>query len=133
MNFNPKSLFSSVQFTFVIVAIIAASLIWSTVKAVQKNYELQAQVDQLEEEIAILELENENLQLGISYYDTDAYLELEARKKFNKASSGENVLLLPKDGDGAVEDAPIEESQAQEEELSNFAQWKYFLFGRHDD
>ena len=133
MKFNPKSLFSSVQLSFLIAAIIAVSLVWSTVRAVQKNYELQAQVDQLEDEIAILELENDNLKLGISYYDTDSYLELEARKKFNKAGNGEGVLLLPKDGDGPVEDVLEQESESQEEELSNFAQWKYFLFGRHGD
>ncbi len=131
MNINPKSLLSSTQFSIAVAAIIAASLIYSTVKAVQKNYALQAQVDELAEEISLLELENENLKLGIEYYKTDTYLELEARQKFNKSAAGEKVLLLPKDGDGP--ELAEDEAAKQEEQLSNFMQWKYFLFGRHND
>jgi len=128
MNINPKKLVESAQFSVIIAAIIALSLIWSTVKAVQKNYELQGQVDNLEDQISILELENENLKLGIEYYKTDTYLELEARQKFNKAGDGESVLLLPKDGDGPQDDQNA--SGQNEQERSNLEQWKYFLFGR---
>lgn len=127
MNFNPRKILESAQLSVIISAIIAISLVWSTIKAVQKNYQLQSQVDNLSEEIAILELENQNLKLGIDYYKTDTYLELEARQKFNKSANGESVLLLPKDGDGPA--AENEDQNGQTEEKSNFEQWKYFLFG----
>jgi len=131
MNLNPRRILESAQLSTIVAAIIALSLIWSTVKAVQKNYELQAQVDSLEEEISLLELENENLKLGIDYYKTDTYLELEARQKFNKAARGESVLLLPKDGDGP--EAETENQQESESERTNLEQWTYFLFGRSGD
>jgi cell division protein FtsB len=129
MKINFRQLLESAQLSVIIAAIIGVSLIWSTIKAVQRNYELQGQVDALEEEIAVLELENQNLKLGIEYYKTDTFLELEARQKFNKAAPGEGVLLLPKDGDGPEAEQDL--SDTQEEEKSNFEQWKYFLFGRN--
>jgi cell division protein FtsB len=131
MHLNPRKIFESAQASVIIAAIIAASLIWSTIKTVQKNYQLQAEVDNLVEEIEILELENENLRLGIEYFKTDTYLELEARQKFNKAGNGESVLLLPRDGEGSQPDENT--AQDQDSELSNFQQWLYFLFGRDTD
>ncbi len=130
MNLNPRKILESAQLSTIIAGVIALSLIWSTIKTIQKNYQLQGQVDSLEEEISILELENENLKLGIEYYKTDTYLELEARQKFNKAGANESVLLLPKDGDGP--DAN-QNGQEEDSEPSNFQQWKYFLFGNSAD
>ena len=44
----------------------------------------------------VQELANNNLKLQNEYYKTDAYLELAARRHFNKAAAGETLLIVPK-------------------------------------
>lgn len=124
-----KNLFEVNQIVRIVGIVIAGSLIWQTVKVVQRNYTLQAQVDRLEDEVAVLELQNQRLKYDIEYYKTDEYLELAARKEFNKRASGESVVALSKDDavdpplpEDAIDTLP--KSQYQE----NFEQWLYFLF-----
>ena len=117
---------------FGVLMLVSISLIFSTVKVVQKNYSLQQQVDNLASEVSLLELENENLQLGIAYYNTDAFLELEARKKFNKVAHGEKVIALPRDGDGVLA-ASTEAKYSDDQKpqyAENFDEWFHFLFQR---
>ncbi len=81
--------------------LVALSVIWNTVKIIQKNYTLQLDIGQLEGEVSLMDLENQNLAYQIEYYKTDEFLELEARRKFNLAATGEKVLYLPKQQVGA--------------------------------
>lgn len=75
--------------------VIAVLVTWSGVNVLQQNFELQQNIAQLEQEIAIQELENANLELRNEYYNTDQYLELQARRQFGLAAPGETVLLVP--------------------------------------
>ena len=126
-----KNIFELNQIVQVFGILIAISLIWNTIGVVQKNYGLQAQVDKLVDEIAILELKNQQLNYDIEYFKTDEYLELAAREKFNKKAPGERVVALPPSD---IADPLPEEEQAklipkpQYEE--NLGQWLYFLFGK---
>lgn len=86
-----------IRFTGLIVFGILALLVsWSGLNVIQTNYDLQRQVSELEQENAIMELENNNLKLSNQYYDTDQYLELSARRQFGKALPGEKLVLVPK-------------------------------------
>lgn len=128
---NWRNLFELNQIVQVVGILIAVSLIWNTIGVVQKNYGLQAQVDKLENEIAILELQNQQLKYDIEYYQTDEYLELEAREKFNKKAPGERVVAL---SDNDLKDPLPEEEQAElipkPQYEQNLEQWLYFLFGK---
>ena len=126
-----RNIFELNQIVQIFGILIAMSLIWNTVKVVQKNYGLQSQVDKLNDEIAILELQNQQLKYDIEYYKTDDYLELAAREKFNKKAPGERVVVLPaKD----ISDPPTAEEQAKltpkPQYKENLEQWLYFLFGQ---
>ncbi len=112
--------------------IVAISLMFNTLKVIQRNYELQQQVDQLTDEVGLIKVQNQNLKFNIEYYKTDAYLEVEAKRRFNLAESGEKVVLLPKDGDLEPEVLEttiesIQESRPVHQE--NFEKWMTFLFG----
>ena len=74
---------------------IAVLVTLSGVNVLQQNFALQQQIAQLEQEIAIQELENRNIELRNEYYNTDQYLELQARRQFGLAAPGETVLLVP--------------------------------------
>ncbi len=69
---------------------------WSGVQVIQTNYDLQKQISKLQQQNAVQQLENTNLNLRNQYFNTDQYLELTARKQFGKAAPGESVLLVPK-------------------------------------
>lgn len=80
----------------VFFAIIVLLISWSGVKTIQTNYELQKKIVRLQQEVEISRLENENLKLQNKYYETDAFLELAARRQFGKAAPGETVYIVPK-------------------------------------
>lgn len=121
--------------------IIALLVTWSSVKVVQTNYGLQKQISAFQQQNEVARLANDNLRLKNQYYNTDQYLELAARKHFNKASPGEKLLIVPKETALAhtIEAKPLlsqAETKAQTTEASgssfqnNFNAWLDFLFHR---
>lgn len=126
-----KSIFETDAVVRTAGVVIAVSLIWQTVGVVEKNYNLQKQVDRLEDEIAILELRNQRLGYDIEYFKTDEFLELAARSKFNKVAPGERMVVLPdKDYPEPVLPGQEQPSEPKPQYQENLDQWLYFLFGR---
>lgn len=80
----------------VFFAIIVLLISWSGVKAIQANYELQKKIVRLDQQVEIHRLENDNLKLQNRYLETDAFLELAARRQFGKAAPGETLYIVPK-------------------------------------
>lgn len=78
---------------FVVVSVLVT---WSGIKVVQRNYDLQKQIAVMRQENEIKKLENSNLALKNQYLETDQYLELVARRQYNKALPGEKLLIVPK-------------------------------------
>ena len=112
-------------------------LIWNSFVAINKNYLLQLRVNELREEIAQLDIDNENLELQNEYLETDEFLERAARQQLGFAAEGETVFLEP----NAVLDAlrnPTTDSSSPAESVaaedvgwrSNLGEWWQFLFNR---
>jgi len=80
----------------VMFLIIALLISWSGIKVIETNYRLQKEIARLQQETEIKKLENRNLALENKYFETDEYLELEARRNFGLAAPGETVLVVPK-------------------------------------
>ena len=130
MNKSKTPLISSDLIVMAVFGLLGLSLIWNTTRVIYRNYELQQQVDQLTAEIEVVEIENQNLTYNIEYYQTDSFLELEAREKFNKARPGEKLVLLPKDFSlPDQESSTPAETDDQPQYRSNFSAWWEFLFG----
>ena len=79
-----------------VFGVIVLLVSWSGAKAIQTNYDLQKQISQLQQENQVHQLENNNLKLQNEYYNTDQYLELQARQNFGLGLPGETELLVPK-------------------------------------
>ncbi len=112
-----------------VAMLVAASWVWGTIGAIQRNFALQQQVDALQQEVAYRDLQNETLKFQQKYYLTDEFVELSARERLNKALPDEKLLILPAN---TVEDAlddPKNNSERPIANRSNFEQWLYFLFG----
>jgi len=112
----------------VIALILALSWAWSTINVLAKNYDLERQVEQARLDTEIMKLQNENLRLEQTYYQTSEYLELSARKLLNKAQPGEHLVILPRTEDKT----PATTTATAVIEKSNFEQWTDFLFGHRE-
>ncbi|RWZ79607.1 MAG: hypothetical protein EOT04_00985 [Candidatus Chaera renei] len=113
--------------TLALALLIALSLVWSTMQALQRNFLLQQKVDRLVQETQLLGLENDTLKYQQNYLKSAEYLELSARDKLSRGLPGEKLILLPQ--------PPPPPASAQAKRPSspargNFEQWLYFFFGR---
>jgi hypothetical protein len=110
-------------------AIVCAMVIWvwATIVALNKNYELEKQVQLGRLENEVQEIENENLRLQQVYYRTDEFLELTAREKLNKALPGEHLVILPTTEKSKVVDTGV--AAVATDDRSNFEKWIEFLLG----
>ncbi len=79
-----------------IFGLVVLSVSWSGMRVIQTNYGLQQQIATLEQEAAIAELENSNLALRNTYFESDQFLELAARRQFGLAAPGEKMIIVPK-------------------------------------
>lgn len=119
-------------FTFILLATA-----WSGVSIIETNYVLQQQIAELDQRNRIRQLENENMKLANQYYETDTYLELAARRQYNKGQPGEKLILIPRAV--AEQNAPKLPDPAKEAEVErnlpayrqNFQDWMDFLLGRN--
>lgn len=123
--------------------VIALLVTWSSVKVVQTNYDLQKQISAMQQENDVKVLANKNAGLENEYYKTDAYLELAARRHFNKAAPGEKLVIVPKEvalahsTDIPVPQSPSDSAKAAVTASSssvqrNFDAWLTFLFHRQN-
>jgi cell division protein FtsB len=94
-------------------------------QVVQKNYQLNKQINSLSNQISQLENLKDELSYQVQYYKTDSFKEKEARAKFGLMAPGEGVIILPKQ-----QSAPgVNTSAAAKKKVSNPRQWWQFLFG----
>lgn len=121
--------------------IIALLVTWSSVKVVESNYNLQKQISAMQQANEVQKLANNNLELKNQYLNTNEYLELAARRHYNKAAPGEKLLIVPKSvalahsveaqkhkttADNIADTAKASGSSFQR----NFNAWLDFLFHR---
>lgn len=75
--------------------VVALLVTYSGVKVVQTNYELDKKISVARQRNEIAKLENQNLKLKNTYYESNQFLELSARRQFGKAAPGEKLYIVP--------------------------------------
>lgn len=116
-----------------VAAVIAVSWAWASVQAVQRNYQLQKEVDDKKRQAKLIQLQTDNLQFEQHYYQSSEYLTLEAKRRLGLVEPGEKVLVLPPNSaavkaESANEDtSPIATSATQSP--PPLRQWLDFLLG----
>lgn len=118
------------------LAILAILLIANLIRSIQVNYGISRQIRTLTAEIA-----QEHDQAAIdkeqnSYYQTNTYKELEARRRLGYALPGETLVLVPQNKDnnqpaaGAVNSPEsINEARTKWNALPPYQQWWQLFFG----
>lgn len=109
--------------------LIAVSWIWGTVGTLNRNFALQQQVDQLDQQIELSQLQNQNLSYQKNYYSSGEYLELSTRELLGKVAPGERVIILPDSSGIKDKTATTTASVVNTEKPGNFSQWMQFFFG----
>jgi len=119
------------------VLLVAVSVTYSSAKIIHKNYQLEQQITILQQKNALQEQINSNQKLKNEYYKTDTYLELAARKFFNKAAAGEILVLVPEDVAMSYTIPPQADNAAKSNKtpsfLTNWRMWLDFLSGKPID
>src|SRR5215212_185850 len=111
-----------------VATLITLSWIWGTVQAIEKNFVLAQQKEDLVQQISLHQLENQNLQYQQAYYHSAEFLDLNARERFDKAAPGEKEIILPPN---TVASPPAKTTAAAPvTQQGNLQQWLYFLFGQ---
>jgi cell division protein FtsB len=119
--------------------LIVLAIAWSSVKTIQKNYELQKQISLLQKQNDILGIANENINLQNKYLQTDQYLELAARQSLGLAAPGEKVVIVPKNVamkyvDPSLSTQTTEANSTTTDTRSRYVKnleaWRDFLLGR---
>lgn len=80
------------QAVFIVIILL---ITWSGIGAIQSNYKLQEQLNELNQQNELANLQNENIALQNEYYQSNGYLELSARENLGLALPGETELLVP--------------------------------------
>lgn len=115
-----------------IALLIGLGWAWASIGAMQRNYDLQKEVDGKVRQQKLLELENQALAYEQKYYQTREYQELAVRDKLGLATPGEKVLLLPANSTAAQQASQAfktTKEQPNDKPASNIQQWMNFLFG----
>lgn len=114
-----------------IALLIGAGWAWGSIGMMQRNYDLQKQLDARVRQQKLAELETRNLTLQQRYYRSSEYQELAVRERVGLARPGEKALVLPPNTQTAInaDVDVVDESPQSTEPVSNFQQWMNFLFG----
>lgn len=115
----------------VLALVVGFGWVMGSIGVMQRNYDLQKEVNYKKRELQFAELETARLQLENRYYKTDEYQELAVRKNLGLVMPGERVLILPANSPAvkAADKAASTTIEVQKEERSNYQQWMDFLFG----
>lgn len=117
--------------------LIAAGWAWGSLQAMQRNYNLQKEVDYKQRQLELTQLQRDSLSLQKNYYQSDEYKELALRDSLGLVMPGEKLLILPpnsdavKKADAAATDNTANATQptTNQATTSNIVQWVNFLFG----
>jgi uncharacterized protein YxeA len=109
--------------------VIAASWVWGSLGMMQRNYNLQKEVDYKKRQLELTQLQTENLNLQKRYYQTAEYQELAVRQSLGLVRPGERVLILPANSQAAKDADTQVATVVTADTTSNLGQWVNFLFG----
>ena len=116
-----------------IAAVIAVSWAWASVQAVQRNYQLQREVDDKKRQAKLVQLQTDNLQFEQRYYKSSEYLSLEAKRRLGLVESGEKVLVLPPNSAVVKSESASEDKSLVKTTIASapppLQQWFDFLLG----
>lgn len=114
-----------------IALLIGVGWAWGSIGMMQRNYDLQKELDTRARQQKLIELETANLALQQKYYQSSEYQELAVRARVGLVNPGEKALILPPNTQAAKNADNVVTGKLPQslEPASNFQQWMNFIFG----
>ncbi len=112
-------------------AFIAISWAWGSVSVMERNYQLEREINDKQQQLKLVQLETDTLKYEQNYYQSDEYKELAARRDLGLVKPGEKVLILPPNTKAAEDEDKSHAVRPQRVTSDNFKQWINFLTGRN--
>lgn len=114
-----------------VALVIGGAWAWGSIGVMQRNYNLQKELDAKVRQQKLVELEMQTLALQQNYYKTSEYQELAVRARMGLANPGEKVLMLPANTPAAkaADTVAVNKPVSSLRPAGNFEQWMNFLFG----
>lgn len=110
--------------------LIAAGWVWGSLGVMQRNYNLQKDIDYKKRQLQLTQLQRDNLALQKNFYQTREYQELAVRDSLGLVLPGEKALVLPLNSEAAKNaDKAKTTTPTARVTTSNLGQWVNFLFG----
>lgn len=119
-----KLLYSKSFITFLIIILIL--IIIALGRESYHYFRISQQIKDLEKGIKELEKTNEELARMEEYFQSEEFLEKEARLKLNLAKLGEKLIIV-KTPEGLEE---AQEKEVISKEISNIQKWWEYFFGK---
>lgn len=112
------------KFLIFLLILALIGLVIAVSKESYRRYQIDKEAADLKKEIASLEEKNESLTELLDYFNSDKFLEKEARLKLNLLKEGEKLVIIASDKQIDSENQP---EDVQENKISNFEKWlEYF-------
>lgn len=111
-----------------LIVVLGVLEIFSLSRQLFKLVSAGGRITQAQERLDKAKKENEMLNKQLTYYQSQDFLEKEARDKLNLAHPGETMVIIPKD----LIQLYLQENQLQEKtvpEKPNWLKWKEAFFG----
>lgn len=114
-----------------VALLIGAGWAWGSVEMMQRNFDLQKEVDSKARQLRLVELQTQNLTYEQRYYKSSEYQELAVRARLGLVRPGEKAIILPPNSETAKNaDALLTKHTVQSVEvIDNVQLWVNFLFG----
>jgi len=122
--------FLSSKIFFILGIVIFGFLLVALLNKFFESREIDQEIKESEQEIARLETKNLELKELLNYLDTDAFLEQEARLKFNMQKPGESVMVVSGGSGDDQNKKDLAVLTAEDKFRSNPAKWWDYFFSR---
>lgn len=108
--------------------LVVGYLLFLVGQAIVQNYQTNQRIKALTQEIENLNMEKENWETLNAYYQTDAYIELGARRQLGLKKPGETVVDVEVSGSPGPANLAQKEKKELKDQSSNLNKWYRYLF-----
>ena len=117
---------------FIAFLLLALLVTAATIEQIDRNHQLEIAVAERAQQRTFLEQQIINRRLENRFYQSDYYLELEARRQFGLVATGESTILIRRDqiNDQVEAWSSRPARPAAPERPSNWQLWWHFFWGR---
>src|SRR3989344_887004 len=125
---RPKSSFGSrKRLISILFLFIGIFLLGNLAQGIFDAWRGRERIQKMRQDLQEIARENETLQQEIQYYQSDEFVEKEAREKLNLVRPGETVIIVPEEALKKEESERIKQTRAE----PVWSQWTALLLGRN--